>query len=170
MKFWFSLAILWNIKHTSMNKEIENLKRTREFILNFTNELTTEQLNEVPEGFNNNIIWNIAHLISAQQGVCYMRSGLPIVTEDKYFTLYRPGTKPEEFINAEEIARIKELLYTTLDQLQADYEQNAFVNYNFWTTRYGVEITSIDDIINFLGFHDGLHTGYIMALKRCLEK
>ncbi|MDB5118803.1 MAG: DinB family protein [Sphingobacteriales bacterium] len=153
-----------------MNKQIENLKSVREFILNFTHDLTTEQLNEIPEGFSNNIIWNIAHLISAQQGVCYMRSGLPIVTEDKYFTLYKPGTKPEEFVDAAEIARIKELLLTTLAEFQLDYEQNAFVNYKIWTTRYGVEIINIDDIINFLEFHDGLHIGYIMALKRCIKK
>lgn len=151
-----------------MSKEIENIKHIREFVLKLTNELTTEQLNEIPEGFSNNIIWNIAHLISAQQGVCYMRSGLPIVTEEKYFSLYKPGTKPEEFIDATEVAYIKGLLFTTLDQFQSDYERNAFSNYTPWTTRYGVEIANIDDIINFLGFHEGLHMGYIMALKRCL--
>ena len=153
-----------------MNKEIENIKSFRTFVLKLTDELTTQQLNEIPEGFNNNIIWNIAHLISAQQGVCYMRSGLPIVTDEKYFALYRPGTKPEGFIDATEIVYIKELLFTTLDQFQADYQRNAFVNYTSWVTRYGVEISNIDEIINFLSFHEGLHLGYIMALKRCLIK
>jgi len=153
-----------------MNKEIENIKSFRTFVLKLTDELTTQQLNEIPEGFNNNIIWNIAHLISAQQGVCYMRSGLPIVTDEKYFALYRPGTKPEGFIDATEIIYIKELLFTTLDQFQADCQRNAFVNYTSWVTRYGVEISNIDEIINFLSFHEGLHLGYIMALKRCLIK
>ena len=153
-----------------MKKEIKNIKIIREFVVKLTNELTTEQLNEVPEGFSNNIIWNIAHLISAQQGVCYMRSGLPIVTDEKYFSLYKPGTKPEEFLDAEEIDRIKHLLFSTIDRFQLDFDQNVFVNYTTWTTRYGVEITNIDDIVNFLSFHEGLHIGYIMALKRCVKK
>ena len=152
-----------------MSKQIEDLKKTRAFIINFTNELTVEQLNEIPEGFSNNIIWNLAHLISAQQGVCYMRAGLPVITEEKYFTLYKPGTKPEQFIDADEIEKIKQLLFTTLDKLAEDYNNGAFADYKIWTTRYGVEINNIDDIISFLSFHDGLHTGYIMALKRCIQ-
>ena len=60
-------------------------------------------------------------------------------------------------------------MFTTLDKLAEDYNNDAFANYKSWTTRYGVEINNIDDIINFLSFHDGLHTGYIMALKRCVK-
>jgi len=30
-----------------------------------------EQLNKIPEGFNNNLIWNIAHCVVTQQLLCY---------------------------------------------------------------------------------------------------
>jgi len=50
-----------------MKKEIERLKKTRIFLLDLIKDLTTEQLNEIPKGFNNNIIWNLGHLIASQQ-------------------------------------------------------------------------------------------------------
>ncbi len=50
-----------------MNNKIEKIKKTRRFLLNLVSELSTDQLNEIPPDFNNNIIWNMGHLIAAQQ-------------------------------------------------------------------------------------------------------
>jgi hypothetical protein len=44
---------------------------------------TLEQLNKVPRGFNNNIIWNIAHVIVTQQILVYKLSGLPMIVTDE---------------------------------------------------------------------------------------
>ncbi|MFA6084925.1 DinB family protein [Mucilaginibacter sp.] len=140
---------------------------TRKHLLHLIEGLTTEQLNHVPTGFNNNIIWNVAHLISAQQGICYTRAGAPITVDDKFYSPYRPDTKPNGFIDSAEIEVIKELLITAIDhQLETDYKNNVFKNYSEWVTRYGMKITSIEDAINLLPFHDGMHIGYVMALKR----
>ena len=151
-----------------MNKSIEIIKQPRFFILKLIEDLTTEQLNHIPQGFNNNLIWNLAHIISGQQGICYKRAGLPVAVEDKYFTPYRPDTKPERFIDADEIAAIKQLFLTTIDQLETDIQNNLFTGYSAWLSRYGTEITSFDDALHFLPFHEGLHCGYMMALKRAV--
>jgi len=42
-----------------MDKRIEKIKRFREFLLAQMKGLTTEELNKIPAGYNNNIIWNI---------------------------------------------------------------------------------------------------------------
>jgi hypothetical protein len=153
-----------------MLKSIEIVRKPREMVLNMVKDLTLEQLNHVPECFNNNIIWNLAHMISAQQGICYTRAGLPIITEDKFYTPYRPDTKPTAFVDAEDVATIKALFLSTIDQLEADLNNNLFASYPAWTTRYGVEIGSIDAAVQFLPFHEGLHFGYIMALKRIVAR
>lgn len=129
-------------------------------------DLSVEQLNDIPTGFNNNIIWNLAHLIAAQQGVCYLRSGAAIIVEEKYYTDYKPGTKPEKFIGAEEVQKIKNLMLSTLDRIATDHVANVFNNYKAWTTRYGGELASVDDAIMFLLYHEGLHTGVVMALRK----
>jgi hypothetical protein len=47
--------------------QVTTLRKLRFAVLKAVEQLTTEQLNKVPDGFNNNIIWNIAHLIASQQ-------------------------------------------------------------------------------------------------------
>jgi len=153
-----------------MRKPIEIVLKPRLMVLNIIKDLSPEQLNHVPQGFNNNIIWNVAHMISAQQGICYTRAGLPIVTEDKFYTPYRPDTKPTDFVGEEDIATIKELFLSTIEQLETDLDNDIFANYPTWTTRYGAGIDSIDTAVAFLPFHEGLHVGYIMSLKKLMPK
>lgn len=152
-----------------MHPQIETIRKTRAAVLNLISDLTIEELNEIPAGFNNNIIWNVAHLVAAQQGVCYFRAGLPLKIENRFFMAYKPESKPEGLVSAEELETIKALLFSTLDQLEEDYQASIFTNYTPWTTRYGVDIKNIDEAISFLPFHEGLHMGYIMALKRAVK-
>jgi hypothetical protein len=148
-----------------MNDQILRIKKTRESLLNLLADISVEAYNKIPAGFNNNIIWNVGHLIAAQQGLCYVRAGVKPVTE-KYFSLYKPGTKPEQLIDENEVEEIKDFLLSSIDQLETDYNNHLFTNYPSWTTRYGVEIGNIDDALGFLMYHEGLHTGTIMAMKR----
>ncbi|MGN8057591.1 DinB family protein [Pedobacter sp. 22163] len=145
---------------------IAQIKNTRIFILELVKDLSTEQLNKIPSGFNNNIIWNIAHLTAAQQNMCYIRSGLEITVEEKYFSPFLSGTKPEKFIEQKEIDLIYNVLLNSTDRLAADYSSHIFLKFDPWDKRYGMKLNSIEDAINFIPFHEGMHIGYIMALKK----
>ncbi|MCO4293369.1 DinB family protein [Solitalea sp. MAHUQ-68] len=149
-----------------MKEQFEMLRKTRKSLLDLVSDLTIEQLNEVPTGFNNNIAWNLAHLIAAQQGVCYLRSGNKMIIDEALFANYKPGTKPEDVMNQEELEHIKGLFLSTIDQFETDYNNQLISNYTPWTTRYGAELNSIEEATTFLLYHEGLHLGYIMALKR----
>jgi hypothetical protein len=149
-----------------MNDQIEIIKKTRAYILDSVKELTIDQLNKIPAGFNNNVIWNLGHLVAAQQGVCYLRAGLKPRIDEDFLDKYKKGSRPERFLDEEELKKIKGLFLSSLDELKQDYESGLWTGYNSWTTSYGVELNSIEDAIQFLNFHEGLHTGYIMALKR----
>ena len=153
-----------------MIKQIEITRKTRAFLLENLKDLSTEQFNKIPEGFNNNIIWNLGHMIAAQQGVCYIRAGLkPHITEE-FINAYKSGSKPAEVVDNAAIENIKTLLFDTLDQLESDYNSHLFDNYITWTTRYNVELASIADAINFIPFHEGLHSGCIGALKKLVTR
>ncbi|HVS92360.1 MAG TPA: DinB family protein [Mucilaginibacter sp.] len=151
-----------------MNPQIDTLKKIRAFLLEGIKDLTTEQLNKIPEGFNNNIIWNLGHLVAAQQGMCYKRANLAPHISDEFWEKFRTGSKPSSYIGADEIAKIKNLLLHTMDELDADYNKGIFGNYTAWSTRYGVEIPSIEDALKFLPFHEGLHTGVISTMRKLL--
>lgn len=152
-----------------MTNQIEIIRKTRRYLLDAIADLSNEALNEVPAGFNNNIIWNLGHLVVAQQGICYLRAGLPAKVSENLIAAFRPGTKPEGKVDEATIEEIKTLLFSTLDQLAEDYNNGLWQQYQTWSTRYGVEIDSIDAAINFIQFHEGLHSGHILALKRIVQ-
>jgi len=149
-----------------MNNQFELIRKQRNFLLDSIKELTVQQLNKVPPGFSNNIIWHLGHLIAAQQGICYVRAGLKPFTEQTFIDTYKPGTKPEEVVGIEQIEKIEELLFSSVDIFKEDYEKRLWPVYAAWTTRSGIEIKSIEDAIEFLHFHEGLHSGYIMAMRK----
>ena len=149
-----------------MHNIINNIILTRKFILSICEPLTEEQLNTTPNGFNNNIIWNLGHLIAAQQGICYIRSGLNPVVDESITEYFKSGSKPNKIFNNNEIESIKKTFTASLEQLKNDIEKNLFVNYEPLQTRYGVTISNITEAIQFLPFHEGLHAGTINAMKR----
>jgi hypothetical protein len=149
-----------------IEKAIEILKMPRLGILEQLKDLSIEQLNTVPAGFNNNIIWNLGHIIAAQQGVCYRRAGVEPVVNADFLAQYGAGSKPDKFLGEDQLQLIKKLYTSTLDQLVIDYNNSLFTNYGAWTTRYGVNLNTIDDVIQFLPFHEGLHIGGIGAMKK----
>ena len=153
-----------------MKKSIETIRNLRKSLLTITEGLTVEQLNEVPAGFNNNIIWNLGHVVAAQQSICYKRTSTEIRVDEAFFNTYKPDTKPDGLVDIQQIEKIKELLLTTVDQLETDYTNTAFGNYIAFTTRYGVPLSSVDEAIDFLPFHEGFHLGYIAALKHVISK
>lgn len=150
----------------SVNHTINQIINTRKFILDLVKDLTIEQLNKIPNGFNNNIIWNIAHLTAAQQNLCYVRAGLMVTVTDNHFAPFLSGTKPEQHFNEVEIESIYCTLLTSLEQFKMDYVNGLFLEFEQWDKRYGMKLKSIEDAINFIPFHEGMHIGYIMALKK----
>jgi hypothetical protein len=59
------------------NQKIEKIKRFRIYLLEQLDGLTTGQPNAIPTGYANNIVWNLGHLTSVVQTMCYVRAGLP---------------------------------------------------------------------------------------------
>ncbi|MES2268174.1 MAG: DinB family protein [Bacteroidota bacterium] len=149
-----------------IDKQLDILRQPRLKIIETLNAFSLDQLNKIPAGFNNNIVWNLGHMIAAQQGICYKRTGLNTWVNDDFFDAYKPDSKPEVPVSQEEFDEIKNLLTTSIDQLEHDYKNGIFVNYPTWTTRYGVQMSNIDEAIAFLPFHEGLHIGYIMAMRK----
>ncbi len=127
-----------------------------------------DQLNEVPEGFKNNLIWNIAHVVVTQQLLVYKLSGLPMMIDDEMVDLYRKGTKTERPVTTEEVSEIKKLLFTTLDKTEKDLSDNLFENYNDYETSTGFVLKSVQDAMNFNNYHEGIHLGYILALRKAI--
>ena len=149
-----------------MNSVFEVQKTIREILLKVLDNHSLEQLNKIPPGFSNNLIWNVAHCISSQQVLVYKLSGLPTMVSDELIAKYKKGTKPEGDVSQAEVDEIRELLFTTLHQTEQDFENKHFVNYNEYTTSLGFTLRNINDALDFNNYHEGIHTGIIMSIRK----
>ncbi len=152
-----------------MDKSIETIVATRKMFLKLIDGLSIETMNKIPQGFNNNIIWNFGHVIITQQILCYKLSNLSLHVADSFVSNYSKGSKPASFIDAKELDYLKEMALSSIDQLMVDMDNKIFNNFNTYTTSFGIDLNSIDDVVKFIGMHEGIHIGYAMALKRIVN-
>lgn len=139
---------------------------SRNVLLNFLNELTLKQLNTIPQGFKNNIIWNIGHIIVVQQLLVYNLSGLPMMVSDELIAKYRKGSSPNGDVTQNEVDELKGLLFSTLEKTKEDFQKEIFKTFNEFTTMTGFKVTSAKSAMEFNNFHEGLHIGIIMQLRK----
>lgn len=140
----------------------------RNVLLKFLENHTLEQLNKIPEGFSNNLIWNIGHIVVVQQMLVYRLSGLPMMVSDTMVAKYMKGTKPESDVTQEEIEEMKSLLFATLEQAKRDFQEGIFKSYNEFTTSTGYTVKNAHDAMEFNNYHEGMHTGIMMQIKKFL--
>src|SRR3982750_511301 len=111
-----------------MEKYFDIMQKTRINFLQLLDGLTIEQLNTVPEGFNNNLIWNFAHLLATQQAIFYGLAGLTPNLDEQFIKSYRRYTKPEGFVSEAEFESIKQNFEKSQQTFFEDYRKGAFSN------------------------------------------
>tara|TARA_B110000971_G_scaffold175791_1_gene181076 strand:- start:435 stop:890 length:456 start_codon:yes stop_codon:yes gene_type:complete len=149
-----------------MKEHLSIFAHNRTIYSRFLNNFSLQQLNTVPEGFNNNIIWNVAHALATQQSIMYTLSGLKPVVPQSWVDGYRKGTKPEGDVTQEFVDAIDDALMSTMEQLKKDIEAGVFENYQPYTTSTKMELNSFATAFPFVLFHDGLHIGSVLALAK----
>ena len=149
-----------------MQRTFDVSRTSRNVLSKFLDSYTLEQLNKVPHGFNNNMIWNIGHIIVVQQMLIYNLSNLPMMVSPEMVDTYKRGTKPEHDATQEEIDAIRSLLFETINQTKADLNSKVFKNYNEYQTMSGFTIKNAEDAMAFNYYHEAVHTGIIMSIRK----
>ena len=151
-----------------MKIQFDVLRKSRELVLKELEGLTLDQIHAIPEGFKNNIAWNVAHLVVTQQLLHYKLSGLNCLCPDDLIEAHRKGTSATKKFTAEEFDEVKELLIGLPDTLQEDFEAGIFETYTEYPTSTGFVLSSIENAIAFNNFHEGIHYGVIRSIKKFL--
>ena len=151
-----------------MKTEFNFLIKSRAITLNAINGLTLEQLHKIPDGFNNNIAWNIAHLVVTQQLLHYKMAGLNCLCPDYLIENFKKGTFPTTSFTQEELDEMLALFTGLPETLQEDYEAGIFENNNEYITSAGFVLDSIETAISFNNYHEALHLSTINTIKKFL--
>ena len=149
-----------------MRKLFDTLKKSRLLTLKIIENLTIGQLNKIPDGFKNNIAWNITHLVVTQQLLCYKLSGLDCLISEEIISNFQKGTVPTYTISEGEFNTIKEQFLELPERLKKDYDHKLFKNYAEYKTSVAINLNSIEDGIIFNLYHEGIHLGIILQLLK----
>ena len=151
-----------------MEATFKILETSRNIYLKFLEGYTLEQLNKIPEGFSNNLIWNIGHIVVSQQGLIYRLSGLPVNISDEMTEKYKNGSRPDGKTTQEEVDEIKHLLIALAKQTKADFEAGKFQHYTEYQTKTGFHLANFKDAMEFSNYHEGIHLGMMMNIRKFL--
>lgn len=153
-----------------MQETFKFIIEARHKFIELIDSLSIEQLNQVPAGFNNNIIWNFGHIVVSTQTLAYVRTGIKADTAwVKYNEDYRKDTKPTRFVEQAEIDELKEIAIRSIEQIAEDYAHGNFAAITpFSTVTYGYPMHSIEEVMVLTAGHDNVHFGYALAQRRCL--
>lgn len=149
-----------------METEFKITRTSREIYAKLIEKYTLEQLNKIPEGFSNNLLWNIGHIMVSQQILVYRGAGQPLLISDDLVSLYMRGTRPERDATQAEVDQIKELLFSTIIKTEQDYHNGLFTAYTARKSELGFSLDSIEDAIAFNNYHEAIHFGIIMSIKK----
>jgi len=149
-----------------MHQTFEITKTSRKVLSQILENHALEQLNKIPEGFKNNLIWNIGHIITVQQMLVYKLSGLAMMISDEMVEKYKKGTKPEHIVTQEEVDEMKSLLIETINQTEVDFNNKIFKNYHEFTTMLGFTLKNTEDALSFNYYHEAVHTGIMLGIRK----
>ncbi|KEY20295.1 DinB family protein [Kaistella antarctica] len=151
-----------------MNYHFQAHRQVRRNLLEILQNTSTKDLLLIPDGFNNNIYWNIVHCVATQQLLHYYLSGNPFRIDKYWIETYKKGTLPNLNVAQSEIDDLAFLLTETSKVLMKDYDDDFFPDYTSYTTSFGLDLKNIQDAIIFNNMHESIHLGYAMAQKRAI--
>jgi hypothetical protein len=137
----------------------------RQNVLRVLDGLSPEQLNQIPEGLNNNLIWNAGHLIATHELLTYGLSGERTPSGKEFINRYRKGTRPDGAIGTEQINLIREELSVGPRRARPLYVRKQG-EFRVYTTSFGVKLESLEEAVAFNNLHECLHLGTMLTQRR----
>ncbi|MHA3787437.1 DinB family protein [Flavobacterium hauense] len=149
-----------------METEFKITRTSREIYARLLDTYTLEQLNKIPNGWSNNLMWHIGHIMVSQQILVYKGSGLATSLSDELVAMYMRGTKPERDVTQAEVDEMKNLLFSTIQKTEEDYRNGIFTAYSPRKSELGFALDTTEDAIAFNNYHEGIHLGMVLRLKK----
>ena len=131
-----------------------------------------EKWDVIPKGWSNNARWHVGHLIITPQRLTHKQLHEPVAVSENYHKWFARDSSPDSW-NGDKVPAMEFLLEELLPSTEALFESMI----GRWTEQYSQPMhTSSGAILNTPGealtfniAHDGIHLGYIYALRHSLS-
>lgn len=129
-----------------------------------------DQLNTIPNGFNNNIAWNFGHMIASGYGLAFVSTGVNASLDIPLLSKFKKGTKPEAPVTQEEINTLKDLADQFPLALEEAIKADRFQNIKSYTTQtFGLPMDTLESVLITIVAHDTLHFQTARMYNRILN-
>jgi uncharacterized damage-inducible protein DinB len=146
---------------------LKQLAAFRHNTLSAVEGLSEEEADFVPEGFNNNIRWNLGHIYLDQYDWLYHKTREDNPAPKHYRELFGYGTKPENWQQTP--PTLEELRNRLMEQVQ-------FIEQEF-SHRLDQELdeptelgmSTFAEVLPRTFYHEGMHMGTIIAIRKAIN-
>jgi hypothetical protein len=147
------------------NEKMDLISQCRKNILNILLNKDLDFVNQIPMGFNNNLLWHAGHIICVFDILAVQFSNQKSMLSETFINEFKKGSTPKVYTVEDKIL-IENLLIEQLNQFELSIDEN---NYQAYTTSFGNTIHNQEEALSFLLIHEGIHFGYILNILRFLN-
>lgn len=148
---------------------LKQFQLTRDFLLHFVKNLDESMIDSKPNGFNNNLRWNIGHVLLTGEKFLFGYPKKSTFVPESYAPLFEMGTSPDGW-QEQEVPSLTVLI----DQLEAQtarirelspefFEQELPFNFPYFNLK------TYHDLFAFMMYHEADHLGQMKAMKRIIQ-
>lgn len=154
-----------------MNKRqevlFEQLHTYRNELLQLVEEVSEEEADIIPNGWNNNIRWNLGHIYLDQYLWIRALTKKDVPVSMSFNDWFGFGTCPKQFTQeTPSFQELIRLLKNQPDEIKERYEDR--LEEPFAPTEMGMH--TIEQVLIRTIFHEGLHMAQVQAIKKGLTK
>jgi len=151
---------------------LDQLPFIRKATLSVARDVTAAEADVIPEGFRNNIRWNLGHIVATTDRLAFGIAGLPSRAPDGYAKWFgrdsSPGTWEGDVPGLEEIiARLEEQPERIRESLEGRLDTPLDKPYPLPS---GLTFHTIGEALNYSMYHEGVHLGTIKSYLRQIRK
>ncbi len=154
-----------------MNRQIELYQWTRTNLISLLEPMTHEQLNQIPNGFSNNLIWHAGHIHFVQQYLIYHLCGSQMDLPPSFADKYGSGSRADGNVASSECTTILSLLKKYHVQTVTDMSQDRFQSFTPFSGSYfdvDYHLSNFEEAFGYNNIHEAVHLGYMRSMAKML--
>ncbi|HZW82387.1 MAG TPA: DinB family protein [Candidatus Deferrimicrobium sp.] len=145
---------------------LDQLDFVRTATLSAVEGLSDTEANAVPEGFSNNILWNLGHIYFVQERIFHFAKE-PLNIPEGFAQFFGSGTKPADWVGqppafSEVVGLLKAQPQRIRESLQKRLNEQVAEPFKIRT----LEMKTLAEVLTFMLYHEGNHAQNIKTIKR----
>ncbi|WP_411842545.1 DinB family protein [Salinicoccus sp. HZC-1] len=142
------------------------VKTSRKWILDTFEQVSEEDMMKIPEGFKNNIHWQLGHVAGMMELPTAALTGSKTEDSQRYKKYFGYGTSPDDFDDeTPALDEIKALLEGQVPRLEDITEESLDED----LPREFMGMTKRYEQLSFMILHESLHAGKIQEMAKLIE-